>query len=217
MATPAPKKSSAKKAAPKKVSPKKKTVATKKAAVKKPAKARQVRRTREEGMELLISAAFTLVRKKSPDDISIREIASLAKVHHRFIAEWFGGKAQLLLVIHSRNSDNIRKITVDMGTMRNNEVILEINQQLQLALWLMRNGITFPDIYAAFPALGTAVKNLEINRGINPTDAQKVGAIYGAILLSNVIVTPFIESTTTTVELFDFFTNLLPPVLPTKK
>ena len=216
MATPAPKKSPVKKSAAKKALTKK-SVAAKKTAAKKPAKARQIRRTREEGMELLISAAFTLVRKKSPDDISIREIASLAKVHHRFIAEWFGGKAQLLLVIHSRNSDNIRKITVDMGTMRNQEVILEINQQLQLSLWLMRNGITFPDIYAAFPALGTAVKNLETNRGINPTDAQKVGAIYGAILLSNVIVTPFIESTTSTVELFDFFTNLLPPILPTKK
>jgi len=216
MATPASKKSPVKKSAAKKASTKK-PVAAKKTAAKKPSRARQVRRTREEGMELLISAAFTLVRKKSPDDISIREIATLAKVHHRFIAEWFGGKAQLLLVIHSRNSDNIRKITVDMGTMRNQEVILEINQQLQLSLWLMRNGITFPDIYAAFPALATAVKNLEINRGINPTDAQKVGAIYGAILLSNVIVTPFIESTTSTVELFDFFTNLLPPVLPTKK
>jgi AcrR family transcriptional regulator len=168
-------------------------------------------------MELLLGAAFTLIRKKNPDDISIREIASLAKVHHRFIAEWFGSKAQLLLVVHSRNSENIREFAVDVGNLRSKEVILEINQQLQLSLWLMRNGITFPDIYEAFPALATAVKNLEMNRGINPIEAQKIGSIYGAILLSNVIVTPFIESATTTVELFDFFTELLPPLKPKKK
>ena len=206
MATPATKKIVAKKAAPKK-----------KVAATKRTPARQPRRTREQGMELLLGAAFALVRKKNPDDISIREIASLAKVHHRFIAEWFGSKAQLLLVVHSRNSENIREFTVDVGTVRSQEVILEINQQLQLSLWLMRNDITFPDIYAAFPALAAAVKNLETNRGINPTDAQKVGAIYGAILLSNVIVTPFIESATNTVELFDFFTQLLPPVITKKK
>ena len=206
MATPATKKIVAKKAAPKK-----------KVAATKRTPARQPRRTREQGMELLLGAAFALVRKKNPDDISIREIASLAKVHHRFIAEWFGSKAQLLLVVHSRNSENIREFTVDVGTVRSQEVILEINQQLQLSLWLMRNDITFPDIYAAFPALAAAVKNLETNRGINPADAQKAGAIYGAILLSNVIVTPFIESATNTVELFDFFTQLLPPVITKKK
>ena len=210
MATPVAKKIVAKKATAKKAPPKKKAAATKRAP------ARQPRRTREQGMELLISAAFTLIREKNPDDISIREIASLAKVHHRFIAEWFGSKAQLLLVVHSRNSENIRQLSTNVDSMRSQGVILEINQQLQLSLWLMRNDITFPDIYAAFPALAAAVKNLETNRGINPIDAQKAGAIYGAILLSNVIVTPFIESATNTVELFDFFSQLLPPVI-TKK
>ena len=210
MATPVAKKIVAKKATVKKAAPKKKAAATKRAP------ARQPRRTREQGMELLLGAAFTLIREKNPDDISIREIASLAKVHHRFIAEWFGSKAQLLLVVHSRNSENIRQLSTNVDSMRSQGVILEINQQLQLSLWLMRNDITFPDIYAAFPALAAAVKNLETNRGINPIDAQKAGAIYGAILLSNVIVTPFIESATNTVELFDFFSQLLPPVI-TKK
>ena len=211
MATPVAKKIVAKKATAKKAAPKKKVAATKRGS------ARQPRRTREQGMELLVSAAFTLIRKKNPDDISIREIASLAKVHHRFIAEWFGSKAQLLLVVHSRNSENIRQLSTNVDSMRSQEVILEVNQQLQLSLWLMRNDITFPDIYAAFPALSAAVKNLETNRGINPADAQKAGAIYGAILLSNVIVTPFIESATNTVELFDFFSQLLPPVITKKK
>ena len=194
----------------------KKTLA-KKAAAKKPATTRQPRRTREEGMELLINAAFELVRQNSPDDISIRQIASLAKVHHRFIAEWFGGKAQLLLIVHSRNADNILGLTSTVNSMRKPQVILVINQQLQLSLWLMRNGIEFPDMGSAFPSLPAAIHNLEVNRGMNPKEARIVGSIFGAVLLSNVIVTPFIKDGATTEELFDYISKIIPPLITKKK
>ena len=194
----------------------KKTLA-KKAAAKKPATTRQPRRTREEGMELLINAAFELVRQNSPDDISIRQIASLAKVHHRFIAEWFGGKAQLLLIVHSRNADNILGLTSTVNSMRKPRVILVINQQLQLSLWLMRNGIEFPDMGSAFPSLPAAIHNLEVNRGLNPREARIVGSIYGAVLLSNVIVTPFIKDGATTEVLFDYISKIIPPLITKKK
>ena len=189
----------------------------KKAAAKKPATTRQPRRTREEGMELLINAAFELVRQNSPDDISIRQIASLAKVHHRFIAEWFGGKAQLLLIVHSRNADNILGLTSTVNSMRKPQVILVINQQLQLSLWLMRNGIEFPDMGSAFPSLPAAIHNLEVNRGLNPREARIVGSIYGAVLLSNVIVTPFIKDGATTEEVFEYISMIIPPLTTKKK
>ena len=188
----------------------------KKVAAKKPATARQPRRTREQGMELLINAAFELVREKTPDDISIREIASLAKVHHRFIAEWFGGKAQLLLLVHSRNAENILGLTESVNSMRKPQVILVINQQLQLSLWLMRNGIEFPGIGSAFPSLPAAIHNLEVNRGISAQEARIIGSIYGAVLLSNVIVTPFVKDGATTEELFTYLTKMIPPII-TKK
>ena len=188
----------------------------KKVAAKKPATTRQPRRTREQGMELLINAAFELVRGKTPDDISIREIASLAKVHHRFIAEWFGGKAQLLLLVHSRNAENILGLTESVNSMRKPQVILVINQQLQLSLWLMRNGIEFPDIGSAFPSLPAAIHNLEVNRGISAQEARIIGSIYGAVLLSNVIVTPFVKDGATTEELFTYLTKMIPPII-TKK
>ena len=189
----------------------------KKAAAKKPATTRQPRRTREEGMELLINAAFELVRQKNPDDISIREIASLAKVHHRFIAEWFGGKAQLLLIVHSRNAETILGLTSTVNSMKTPPVILVITQQIQLSLWLMRNGIEFPDLGSAFPSLPAAIHNLEVNRGISPNDARIIGSIYGAILLSNVIVNPFIKDAPTTEELFDYISKMIPPVITKKK
>jgi AcrR family transcriptional regulator len=189
----------------------------KKVAAKKTAITRQPRRTREEGMELLINAAFELVRHDSPDDISIREIASLAKVHHRFIAEWFGGKAQLLLIVHSRNADNIRGLTSTVNSMQTTQVILVITQQIQLSLWLMRNGIEFPDLASAFPSLPEAIHNLEANRGISPKEARVIGSIYGAVLLSNVIVNPFIKDAPTTEELFEYISKVIPPVLPLKR
>jgi AcrR family transcriptional regulator len=189
----------------------------KKVAAKKPAKARQPRRTREEGMELLINAAFELVRQNSPDDISIRQIASLAKVHHRFIAEWFGGKAQLLLIVHSRNADNILGLTASVNSMRKPQVILVINQQIQLSLWLMRNGIEFPDMGSAFPSLPAAIHNLEVNRGLSQKEARIVGSIYGAVLLSNVIVTPFIKDGATTEEVFEYISKMIPPIITKKK
>jgi len=193
-----------------------KKIPAKKVAAKKTATTRQPRRTREEGMELLISAAFELVRHNSPDDISIREIASLAKVHHRFIAEWFGGKAQLLLIVHSRNADNIRGLTSTVNSMQTPQVILVITQQIQLSLWLMRNGIEFPDLASAFPSLPEAIHNLEANRGISPREARVIGSIYGAVLLSNVIVNPFIKDAPTTDELFEYISKVIPPVLPLK-
>jgi len=189
----------------------------KKVAAKKTAITRQPRRTREEGMELLINAAFELVRHDSPDDISIREIASLAKVHHRFIAEWFGGKAQLLLIVHSRNADNIRGLTATVNSMQTPQVILVITQQIQLSLWLMRNGVEFPDLGSAFPSLPEAIHNLEVNRGISPKEARIIGSIYGAVLLSNVIVNPFIKDAPTTDELFEYISKVIPPVLPLKR
>jgi AcrR family transcriptional regulator len=194
-----------------------KKIPAKKVAAKKTATTRQPRRTREEGMELLISAAFELVRHNSPDDISIREIASLAKVHHRFIAEWFGGKAQLLLIVHSRNADNIRGLTSTVNSMQTTQVILVITQQIQLSLWLMRNGIEFPDLASAFPSLPEAIHNLEANRGISPKEARVIGSIYGAVLLSNVIVNPFIKDAPTTEELFEYISKVIPPVLPKKR
>jgi hypothetical protein len=189
----------------------------KKIAAKKTAATRQPRRTREEGMELLINAAFELVRQNSPDDISIRQIASLAKVHHRFIAEWFGGKAQLLLIVHSRNAENILGLTSSVKSMKKPQVILVINQQIQLSLWLMRNGIEFPDMGSAFPSLPAAIHNLEVNRGLSPKDAQIVGSIYGAVLLSNVIVAPFIKDGPTTDEIFEHISKMIPPIITKKK
>ncbi len=178
---------------------------------------RQPRRTRAVGMELLINAAFSLIHEKNPDDISIREISAVANVHHRFIAEWFGGKAQLLLIVHSRNSQNIKQLATDVESMRNQEVILEMNQQLQLSIWLMRNGITFPTINEAFPSLETAIQLLETNRGLSRQDATRIGSIYGAILLSNITVAPYIADAPSTIEIFDTFTKLLPLNRSTKK
>ena len=81
----------------------------------------------------------------------------------------------------------------------------------------MRNGIEFPDMSSAFPALPAAIHNLEVNRGLSPNDARIIGSIYGAVLLSNVIVNPFIKDAPTTDELFEYISKIIPQVLPKKR
>ena len=61
---------------------------------------KRVRRTREEGMHLLLEAAKEMLVTTAPDELGIREIGDRAGVHHRFVAEWFGGKVGLFRAVH---------------------------------------------------------------------------------------------------------------------
>jgi AcrR family transcriptional regulator len=46
-------------------------------------------------MRSFVDAAVALLREYPPDDITVRQIADRAGHSHRFIGEWFGGKAHL--------------------------------------------------------------------------------------------------------------------------
>ena len=42
-------------------------------------------------------------------------------------------------------------------------------------------------------------------------------SLFGAVLLSNVIVTPFIKDGATTEELFEYISKMIPPIIAKKK
>jgi AcrR family transcriptional regulator len=84
------------------VTARKKPVAAEKTTV-----ARRPRRTREEGKALLLAAATKLLESQGPDDVTIREIRAEAGVHHRFVMEWFGGKAALLREVHASRANTL--------------------------------------------------------------------------------------------------------------
>lgn len=47
-------------------------------------------------MQAMVDATLELLRDRSPDALTVREIAERAGHHHRFVAGWFGSKAGLL-------------------------------------------------------------------------------------------------------------------------
>ncbi|MSZ97170.1 MAG: hypothetical protein F2579_06945, partial [Actinobacteria bacterium] len=49
---------------------------------------KRTRRSRDEGKQLLLDAAQQLLLKHAPDEIGIRDVGTLAGVHHRFVMEW---------------------------------------------------------------------------------------------------------------------------------
>jgi hypothetical protein len=79
----------------------------------------RVRPTRAEGMELLLSAAQRLFPTSSPNDIEIRDIGEAAGVHHRFVAEWFGGKVGLFRAVHDAQTQKISELLATTTTLGN--------------------------------------------------------------------------------------------------
>jgi hypothetical protein len=156
----------------------------------------RTRRTREEGMQLLFDAAQKLLATNSPEDISIRDIAAIANVHHRFIAEWFGGKVGLFRAIHTAQTLQIGGLIVGSTTFgdRDGTTLKTIRREIGLVSWLIVNGSKFDDVRDAFPSLNEAQNFLVKNYLISEDDAKKSSEIIGAIVVADAILQPHVKS-----------------------
>jgi AcrR family transcriptional regulator len=166
---------------------KKPVVAEKTAVVRRP------RRTREEGKALLLAAAKKLLESRSPDDVTIREIGAEAGVHHRFVMEWFGGKAALLREVHASRANTLASriaTTKDFQGAGSKRVLESIRREIDLVTWLLNNGETFDSIEDAFPSLRGGEDFLTNNFGLSGQDSEKSAQILGSILVADAILRP---------------------------
>jgi AcrR family transcriptional regulator len=62
----------------------------------------QTRTPRAIGMEHMVTATVRLLHERSPDQITVRDVAEAAGHHHRFVQAWFGGKVGLLRTAFDR-------------------------------------------------------------------------------------------------------------------
>jgi AcrR family transcriptional regulator len=62
----------------------------------------QTRTKRPEGMDNMIEATVGLLRQRSPDQITVRDVAEASGHHHRFVQAWFGGKVGLFRAAFDR-------------------------------------------------------------------------------------------------------------------
>jgi AcrR family transcriptional regulator len=163
----------------------------------------KTRRTREEGMQLLFDAAQKLLATNDPDDISIRDIAAIANVHHRFIAEWFGGKVGLFRAIHASQTLQISGLIAGSTTFgdRDNSTLRAVRREISLVNWLIVNGSKFDDVRDAFPSLIGAQNFLVKNFVISEEDAKKSSEIFGAIVAADAMLRPHIKTDSKPVDL----------------
>ena len=119
---------------------------------------KRTRRTREEGKQLLLDAAQSLLQNTDPDDLGIRDVGALADVHHRFVAEWFGGKVGLFRAVHDSRTSQISALISTSNSFgdRGGLGLEAIRHEIVLVNWLIQNGSQFDDLKDAFPALHTA-------------------------------------------------------------
>lgn len=169
------------------------TARKKPVAAEKTTVAGRPRRTREEGKALLLAAATKLLESQGPDDVTIREIGAEAGVHHRFVMEWFGGKAALLREVHASRANTLASriaITKDFQGAGNKRVLESIRREIVLVTWLINNGESFDNVEDAFPSLRGGEDFLKINIGLSGQEAEKSAQILGSILVADAMLRP---------------------------
>ena len=62
----------------------------------------QTRTPRAIGIEHMVEATIRLLQDRSPEQITVRDIAEASGHHHRFVQAWFGGKVGLLRAVFDR-------------------------------------------------------------------------------------------------------------------
>ncbi len=172
------------------------------------AKPRAPRRSRAVCEELLLQAAEDLLAKNPPADITIRDIAAKATVHHRFISTWFVGKVELFTIGHQRISPRTRTLARN-ASLTTPSSVSELNLQLGLALWLIQNGVKFKSTEEAFPAIGAAIERSVQELGMSHKEAEIVAHTVGSMVLSNFILQPHVASTTSLEELLGHYGKLI--------
>jgi len=183
-------------------------VPTKSKGSPKEVKPRAPRRTRAACEELLLQAAEDLLATHSPADITIRDIAAKATVHHRFISTWFVGKVELFTIVHQRISDRTRTLARDASLVTPSSVA-DLNLQLGLALWLIQSGVKFKSMEDVFPAIGGAYDRALHELGLPSKEAEIVAYTVGSMVLSNFILQPHVATSTSLEEMLGHYGKLL--------
>jgi AcrR family transcriptional regulator len=87
-------------------------------------------------MDALRASALELLTTVNPDDLTIREIAEHADVFHRYIPDYFGGKAELLADIYPAV---VEQATLSLTPFSDSTIRPEVIRTARLAIWLSAN------------------------------------------------------------------------------
>jgi AcrR family transcriptional regulator len=107
--------------------------------VNPPAPTRRSRTSRDDGRRNVLQATIELLDERDPDAITVRDIGERAGHHHRFVQDWFGGKAALFLeVLHATAAELAE--AMDLGGYQvNPEPNQVVIRAVKLTNWLTAN------------------------------------------------------------------------------
>lgn len=159
---------------------------------------------KQEVITALLRSATELFAERGPGAVSVRDVASHAKVNHGLVHRHFGSKDGLVRAVldrlvadlrerHTRGvyKDGIRGALYD--EIAANETYLRVLARALLdghTEWLGEG---------SFPLIGTAVTQLKgaMKRGeVSEGDAQAMVASYAAVVLGWLVFEPFIAAAT---------------------
>jgi AcrR family transcriptional regulator len=131
-------------------------------------------------MDLLRAAAVELLNTVNVNDLTIREIAEHAGVFHRYIPDYFGGKAELLADVFPAVIEQAR---AGLDLFNSDTIRPEVIRLARLAVWLSVNrdeGV--PSVERPFST--TLITALTGQAGLD----EPTATIYAQRIIASVIV-----------------------------
>jgi AcrR family transcriptional regulator len=154
----------------------------------------QTRTRRPEGMDNMVEATVRLLRERSPDQITVRDVAEASGHHHRFVQAWFGGKVGLFRAAFDRMTIEGAERVGQQSTP--GEIPPEIETTTVLMNWLVATEPGSLDGPRPTPIIDQVVEMYRSQYGLDRDVARlmalrTVGAAVAAILFPGVLgITP---------------------------
>lgn len=158
---------------------------------------------REAVKKAILDAAEQLLIDKSASEISVREIAELAKVKHPLIFRHFGNKEEVIKAAHTRNIFKIEREIITIDELEGNVGFIfeavKSNRFRQIALSrAMIDGVELQLVQSEFPVMNRLLELLEKrhNETESKFDPQLIAAILAALSLGWFLYEPFLTAAT---------------------
>lgn len=139
------------------------------------------RTSRDQGRRNIIEATIALLATRSPDAITVRQIAEESGHHHRMVQAWFGGKIPLFLAVHEQLNEAIAaQLTPPLGRDGLSE---QVRMTTALMNWLIAADPTVFENRTSTPILDQLTSIYESVYGLDPRDARMMAlrSVAGSI------------------------------------
>ena len=141
--------------------------------------------------ERIVASTLKLLLTRDPDALTIREIATHAKTHHRYIPDYFGGKGPLFAEVLPLASAEIVGIVQEGSPEKFPSK--ELKRMIRLMAWLSTNEPAWFKNRTLGQVLDVVTEYYRSTYGLDPVMARQMGqrlvsAVVTAVLFPEVVM-----------------------------